>query len=65
MTENPSSFSSPVNSRETPLSFEPHSACTRKQDVNSEIMVPKLRVFRPFEDVWVLKTGTHEGANNE
>lgn len=54
VTLNPSSLSSPVNSRLTPFSVEPHSAWIRRHAVSSEMIVPKWRVLSPVEDVSVL-----------
>ena len=50
----PSSVSSPVNSRLTPPSLEPHAAWILKHPVSSSIMVPKCRVFSPVDEVRVL-----------
>jgi hypothetical protein len=55
VTLNPSSFSSPVNSRLTPPSREPHAAWMRSEAVSSLMMVPKWRVLRPEALVWVLR----------
>lgn len=54
MTLKPSSLNSPVNSRLTPPSLDPHSVWMRKHELSSLIIVPKLRVFKPEEDVRVL-----------
>ncbi len=54
MTLYPSSASSPVNSRLTPPSREPHSVWMRMHAVSSLMIVPKFRVFRPLADVRVL-----------
>ena len=54
VTLNPSSASSPVNSRLTPPKRESHSVWMRMADVSSLMIVPKFRVFNPVEDVRVL-----------
>lgn len=54
VTLNPSSASSPVNSRLTPPRREPHSEWMRMADVSSLMIVPKFLVFSPVEDVKVL-----------
>jgi len=54
VTENPSSFISPVNSRLTPLSRELHSAWIRRHIVSSRTMLLKCRVLWPVVlDTWV------------
>lgn len=55
MTLKPSSASSPVNSRLTPPKREPHSVWMRIQEVSSLMIVPKLRVLTPVEEVRVLE----------
>ena len=54
VTLKPSSFSSPVNSKLTPPRRELVSEWMRIHAVSSLMMVPKLRVLRPEEDVRVL-----------
>lgn len=54
VTLNPSSLSSPVNSRLTPPNREPHSVWILIHEVNSLMMVPKWRVLSPAVDVCVL-----------
>ena len=58
VTLNPSSASSPVNSRLTPPRREPHAAWIRIADVSSLMIVPKLRVLSPDADVSVLSSSS-------
>jgi hypothetical protein len=55
VTLKPSSLSSPVNSRLTPPSREPHAAWILIQEVSSLMIVPKLRVLKPLLEVSVLR----------
>src|ERR1700722_2703132 len=57
VTLNPSSSTSPVNSRLTPARREPDSAWMCRAEVSSDTIAEKRRVLRPVVETCVLRYG--------